>query len=548
MDLAKSGIEAEQGDPGYKWRVLVSVIAGTFMVILDATAINVAIPTLQAAFGVNGQKAAVDQIDAVITAYSLALGVVTPLAGFLGERLGVKRVYLFALGVFGAGSLLCSFAPSLTWLIVFRVIQGAGGGALVPLGTAMLTGAFTEKQRGIAFGLFGIAMVMAPALGPILGGYFVEYWSWHYIFYINVPVCIAGIVMGSLWLKEYRRGALARFDFPGIALSSVSFGLLLYAIQQGSHEGWTALSVIISLVAGVVLFACFIVVELRVPEPLLDLRLFRKRTFSSASVVGWVSTIALFGSEFLLPIYLQSLRGLSPLQAGLLLLPLAVAAGIVAPFSGALYNRIGPRWLIVGGSLLLAINTWNIANVALDTPYWFLMILFALRGIAVGLAHQTTINAAYTGLQPQQLPRASSLITSFRNVFQSFGVAVLGTIVTHQTDVYVSAAKSDMQHPATALGKEVVQQATLLFQQMTAKMPHLPPEALQKMHEKATAAATGKVLGTHMPHYLLQAINDAYWLTFWLSIATILLALTLPGAKKREAAKNPSTELRETVS
>lgn len=512
---------AESNDPNYKWRVLFSVVFGTFMFVLDATAVNVAVPTFQKVFGVAGQKASIDQVDGILTAYILALGIITPLAGYLSERFGIKRVYLTALAMFTLGSLLCSFAPSLAWLVIFRALQGLGGGMLGPLGISLLFSAFPERERGLAFGVYGIPLVVAPASGPVLGGYFVQYWSWQYIFWINIPIGILGVILGSLWLKEQRGGRAVTLDIPGVILSTISFGTLLYAIQRGSSAGWGSPLIVSLLVVGVATLAALFIVELRTEDPLLDLRLFTKRSYAFASIVGWVSSVALFGAEFLLPIYLQTLRGQTPLQAGLLVLPLAIASGIVTPLAGALYNRIGGRWLIAAGSILLAINTWELAHIELNTPFIELMGIVAIRGVALGLVLQTTLTTALSGLLPRQLPRASSLLTALRTVVQSFGVAMLGTIVTNQLTSYNTASANDIKNPATALGQQFVQ----LMQQI---QQHGAPPAI------AAKAAAGQILGVLIPQHFVQAINDAYYVTFFLALLSAALAFTLPGRPRKE--------------
>nr|HET6903314.1 DHA2 family efflux MFS transporter permease subunit [Ktedonobacteraceae bacterium] len=515
----------EQDEPGsnYKWKVLVSVIFGTFMVILDSTAINVAIPTLQKVFAVAGQKASVDQVDGVLTAYVLALGIITPLAGWLSERFGIKRMYLISLGLFVLGSILCSFAPSLPLLIAFRTLQGLGGGILGPLGISLLFGAFPDKERGVAFGLYGIPLVVAPASGPVLGGYFVQYLDWRFIFYINVPIGIAGIILGYFWLRETRRGTSARLDIPGVIFSTISFGALLYAIQRGSSEGWTSPRILTLLSVGIVALLILVFVELRSRDPLLDLRLFTKRTFAFSNIVGWVSSIALFGAEFLLPIYLQSLRGRTPLEAGLLVLPLAISSGITVPIAGVLYNRIGGRWLIAIGSVLLAINTWEFAHLTVDTGYTEIMVIVAIRGVALGLVLQTTLTTALTGLRPMQLPRASSLLSATRNVFQSFGIAMLGTIFTNQFAAYNAATQSDLHNPQTSLGQQ------FLHLVQTLQQRGVPAFVAPK-------AAMGQLLGQLIPQNFNQSLNDAYFVTFWLAVATIFLAFTLPGRPRQKAS------------
>lgn len=533
QSIASADIPAStaNGDPNYKWKVLVSVIFGTFMVILDSTAVNVAIPTFQRVFG-----ASVDQVDGILTTYVLALGIVTPMAGWFSERFGIKRVYLTSLGLFVAGSILCAFAPSLPFLIIFRALQGLGGGMLAPLGIALLFGAFSERERGAAFGIYGIPLIVAPASGPVLGGYFVQYLDWRYIFFINIPVGIAGIILGAIWLRENRRGTSARLDIPGILLSTVSFGTLLYAIQRGSSDGWTSPRILALLSIGLVAFLTFVIVELRVKDPLLDLRLFARRTYLFANMLGWVSVIALFGAEFLLPIYLQTLRGRTPLEAGLLVLPLAISSGIVVPIAGLLYNRIGPRWLIAFGSLLLAINTFEFAHISVDTSFLELMIIVAIRGVALGCVLQTTLTVALTGLRPAQLPRASSLLNATRNVFQSFGIALLGTIITTQFASYQKASVSDIHNPTTPLGQQFLHTVQALTQQ------GLPAFAAQKA---AMGQLIGNIFNPHSPIFqvnFITALNDAYWLTFWLSIATLLLAFTLPGRPKTDKTSGEGEE------
>jgi len=510
-------------DPHYKWKVMAAVVFGTFMAILDSTAVNVAVPTLQKAF-----NAQVDQVDAVLTSYILALGIITPLAGWLAERFGIKRIFLLAMGLFVAGSALCSLAPSLAWLVAFRAMQGIGGGLLSPLGLALLSGAFTEKERGLAFGLYGIPLVMAPASGPVLGGYFVEYLSWHYIFLVNIPIGIIGIAIGAIWLRESKHGSTAHLDIPGMVLSVVAFGCLLFGIQNGQSAGWTSAQILILLITGSIALVAFIVTELLVKEPLLDLRLFMKRTFASASVLGWVSAVALFGAEFLLPIYLQTLRGQTPLQAGLLVLPLAIGAGFTTPIAGALYNRIGGRWLIAFGSLLLAINTWQLATIDLNTSYLEVMEIVAIRGIALGCVLQTTLTAALTNLRPEQFPRATSLLNASRNIFQSLGIAILGTIVTSQFTAYQNDAVQSIHDPQSSLGQQFAHLVQSLLQH------GLPASAASK-------AALGQVMGEIFnPRgiifrmHFLQGLNSAYLVTFWLSLATMLLAFTLPGRKKKK--------------
>ena len=261
--------------------------------------------------------------------------------------------------------------------------------------------------------------------------------------------------------------------------------------------------------------------------------MFLKRTYASASVLGWVSAIALFGAEFLLPIYLQTLRGQTPLQAGLLVLPLAIGAGIVTPIAGALYNRVGGRWLILIGSLLLALNTWQLAHITLDTSYLQIMEIVAIRGIALGCVLQTTLTAGLVGLKPAQFPRATSLLNSTRNIFQSLGIAVLGTIVTSQFTSYQNDAVNSLHNPNSDLGHQLAQHIQALIQRGVPSLV-APKVALGQMMGEIFNP-NGLIFRTHF----LQGINDAYQLTFWLSIATAILAFTLPGRSRSKQEPEP---------
>lgn len=409
-------------DDRYKWRVLFSVVFGTFMSILDNTVVNVALATLQREFG-----ASISHTQGVVTYYALSLGMIIPVGGFLADRFGIKRVYVLSLAAFTLASALCGLAFSLNALIVFRILQGLGGGALLPLGTAMLFTAFPPNERGLALSVFGIPALVAPALGPTLGGFLVEYVGWRFIFFVNLPVGLIAVLIASRNLRERRSDTPARFDAPGFVLSLVAFGSLLYGLSNAATEGWTNPRVAGFLALGVAAFVAFVIVELRAPHPLLNVRFYRQHTYLVASITGWSAVIALFGATFLLPLYLQTVRGLTPFRTGLLLLPQAIAAILTIQVSGRLFDRIGPRYVVATGLTLLAVTTWGFVSLTETTPFWFLGILMAIRGMALACTVQPTQAAALSVIERDVLTRASSLLAVMRNVFQSLGVAILGT-------------------------------------------------------------------------------------------------------------------------
>jgi EmrB/QacA subfamily drug resistance transporter len=494
MSADQSTSAGERGLP-YKWRVLISVIFGVFMVILDATVINVALRTLQSEFSADTAR-----VQWVISVYTLALGIITPLSGFMADRFGIKTIYILSLLAFVTGSALCGIAPNLELLVAARALQGLGGGMALPLGTAMLFAAFPPQQRGLALGIFGIALVFAPASGPLIGGALVDHGLWRWIFFLNIPIGLVGAVLSILLLREGRSARKPRFDWPGFLLSTVGFGAVLYGASVAGEQGvgWTATQVLGSLLGGAVVLALFFVVELYVPEPLLNVRLFAKPTFLVANLIGYVSVVALFGAEFLLPLYLQVLRGQTAFQAGLLLLPLAIASGFVAPFSGQLLDRIGPRPLVAAGFALLAYNTYQLSQLTLNTSFVFLIWLLVVRGVALGLVIQSTQVAALADVPDPELPRGSSLINATRQTFQSIGVAILATVLASAVTVQGPPPNVDLKGP-------------------------IPPAILPLVHQFESQYLTG--------------LEHAYTVTFVAALIAVALALLLPGWPGRSWAR-----------
>ncbi len=441
-----SAITTEE-DPGYKWRVLASVVVGLFMVILDATVVNVALKTIQLNFHVT-----TDQAQWTISLYTLALGITTPISGFLGDRFGNKRIYLSGITLFVTGSILAgifSRTDYLLLLIIARGVQGIGGGIALPLGTALLFSAFPPKQRGAAFGIFGIVLVFAPAIGPLLGGWLVDHNQLPWIFFLNLPVGIVGLTIGLRFLHTSPRARHAHIDIPGIIFSALGFGAILFAASLAGEQsvGWSDIRVIASLIVGIASLVVFVFVEWRTPEPLLDLHLYTIPSFALANIASTVGIIALFGAEFLLPLYLQILRGESAFQTGLILLPLAIASAITSVVAGRISDRIGPRVPIVIGFLLIAYNTYQLSQITLTTSIVFIMFLVAIRGFGIGLIIQNSQLAALMDVPLSKLNRGTPLVQATRQTMQSIGIAVLATILSGAVTVSVTGAIADGNVP-----------------------------------------------------------------------------------------------------
>ncbi len=503
----------------YKWQVLATVIFGLFMVILDTTAVNVAFQALR-----QDLNASLNDAQWIISVYVLSIGISTPLAGYLADRFGIKRIYLSGLTIFVIGSLLSGLAPNLWLLVAARALQGIGGGITFPLGIALLLGTFPAAEQGLALGIFGIAALVAPALGPIVGGWLVDQNMWRLIFFINPPIGLLGVWLGSRLLRERKSERKPAFDTLGLVTEIVGFGSMLYATSIAATQGWTAPGVLVWFGVGAVGLVLFAIVELYIArEPLLDLRLFRRRIFLNASLLGYVSVVALFGAEFLLPVYLQALRGRTAFETGLILLPMALTGGIATPLAGRLYDKVGPRVLVGVGFSLLLVNTWQLSLLQADTPIEHILFLLALRGIALGLTVQTTLVTALSVVPLRDLARGSSLTNATRGVFQSVGVAVLATVLASTVSPQVQALQQQMSAaPVTADAPRV-------------GLCEAPPIAsLQALSASGSGVSDALALSNRV--ILQQACREnvagferAYRFTFYAAFLALVLGLMLPG-------------------
>jgi EmrB/QacA subfamily drug resistance transporter len=516
---ARAGLDA-------KWKVLISVVFGIFLIILDTTVVNVAFQTLRREFG-----ATLNDAQWIISVYTLSLGIVTPISGYLADRFGPKRIYTIGLAIFALASLACGLAPSLPVLIIARAFQGIGGGLAQPLGPAFIYRTFPAKEQGMALGFFGIALVLAPALGPILGGWLVDIDMWRWIFFINIPIGIVGYIVSSKWLPIDSAKRIVKADPLGIVTASIGFGSVLYASSLVANYGWTDATVLTWYAVGATAIIAWIIVELYVAEePMLDLRLFRTPTFAMANLIGYVSVVALFGAEFLMPVYLQALRGYSAFESGLTLLPLAIAAGITTPLAGRFFDKIGPRPLITIGFTILVINTWQFTQIQADTSITTIMWLLALRGVALGMTVQTTFATALSSAPAPKLARASSLVNGTRFVVQSIGVAILATVLTSTLSAEVKSLQNQAEEATTATRTPF----GLCETPGVAPEDNIPPAAAATLKDLPTdQAATAKAAIRAQ----IQAACDqnvlgfeaAYLLTFYVGLCAIVFGLFLPG-------------------
>lgn len=403
------------------------LVAGMFMSVLDISIVNVAIPAIQNEFG-----GTTEDVQWVITAYSLALGVVVPVTAWTGDRFGLDRVYNLALLTFAAGSALCGMAWDLDALVVFRIIQAIPGGILPVITLSMLYRIVPRQQLGAAMGLYGVGVVFAPAIGPTLGGYLVEYVNWRLIFYINVPIGILGTVAALLLLPRFPAVIRRRFDVGGFVTIAAGLFALLLATSKGEDWGWLSYRVLGLLTVSVLSLALFLVIELEVSDPLLDIRVFRYWAFTNSLMLLTMLVVALFGVLFYIPLFLQQAQGLGALDSGLTLLPQAVVMGILMPIAGRIYDWIGPRWPAVIGLSIAAVSTYLLHDLTIDMPREQLMGVLMGQGVGLGLAMMPIMAGGIAAVPVAQSSIASAFNNVARNVAGALGVAGLTAILTIQ--------------------------------------------------------------------------------------------------------------------
>ncbi len=438
MDSAQASVK-RFGNFDPRWLALSVTTIGSFMSILDSTIVNIALPSILRDFNIdlkNGQL--------VLTIYLLALAVVIPLSGFLADRVGMKRLYITTLVCFTAGSFLCGFAWNLPSLVFFRALQGLGGGMLQPLGMAIVFTMVTPLERGRFMGILGLPMLLAPIVGPTLGGYLVEYSSWRTIFLINLPIGLLNLVLAYWLLKEHPRKPEARLDVPGFALALLAFPGILLALSLGEEHGWGSPITIGLGTVGVLALVAFALVEWRQPNPLLQLRLFQQPMFALGMAINFVTQFSLFGIQYILPLMLQTVHQLGAARTGLVLFPSGILSFITMNLSGRFYNRIGPRILAGSGLTVLLVTTFLLGRTVAGTSLYFIGGLAALRGLAMGLCMMPVQTAAYNTVARADMPRATALTNMLFRMFGAVSTTALTTILLLSLRLQGAPAGSDV--------------------------------------------------------------------------------------------------------
>jgi EmrB/QacA subfamily drug resistance transporter len=408
------------------------VVLGAIMSILDITVVNVALPTFQTIFGTSpDHPIAYSTVAWTVTAYTLALATVIPLTGWAADRFGTKRLYIVAVILFTAGSVLCAGATSIAMLIGFRILQGLGGGMLMPLGMTIMTRAAGPARMGRLMAILGVPMLLGPILGPILGGWLIENASWHWIFLINAPIGLIAAIYASFALPKDAPAPSEALDVLGVILMSPGLALFLYGISSIPGKGtMNTPKVYVPMAIGVVLIALFVAHTFRTTHPLLDLRLFRNRNLTVATTTMFLFGAAFFGGLLLVPTYFQQVRGESTLHAGLLVAPQGIGAMVTMPIAGALSDRFPVGRIVPVGLLLIITGMFSLTTITSTTPYPTMIIILFVMGLGMGATMMPIMTSALKTLTSHEVARGSTLLNIVQQIASSVGVAVMSVLLT----------------------------------------------------------------------------------------------------------------------
>ena len=437
----------ERGEP-HKWLIAGSVLIGTIMAVLDTSIVNVALADMSGTLG-----ATIEQITWVVTGYLLSNVLVMPIIGMLSMRYGRKNLYLVSLALFTIASMLCGLARSLETMVLVRAFQGIGGGVLMTVAQAILRESFPPKEQGLAMGMFGMGVVLAPAFGPTLGGWLTDKYSWPWIFYINLPIGIVNYILVQRFVHDppYLVRDKGKIDWPGLALMITGLGAIQLMLEEGARHDWFESSFIVRLTAvGVFGLLLFVWRELRTDRPAVDLRIMKNTAFSSATMIGGALGMGLMGSIFLLPLFLQNIVRFNAMQAGVALMPRSLAMAVLMPIGGKFYNKLGPRVMVAAGLIISAVSFLQLAHMTADTGFQELLWPQVLQGAGFSLVFVALTTAAFASIEKPKVTAASGLYNVVRTVFGSIGIAAAASQLStvSAANHAVLAERASMTNPA----------------------------------------------------------------------------------------------------
>ncbi len=494
--------------------VVVVLILGMFVSILNQTIINVALPPLMNEFNVSTSTA-----QWLITGFMLVNGILVPISAFLVSRFTYRKLFVAAMLFFTVGSIICAISGNFTMMMTGRVIQAVGAGILMPVGMNIFMTLFPPHKRGAAMGLLGVAMILAPAIGPTVTGWVIENYSWNLMFY---AMFIIGLIITFLSLKFFTLAqpvSKTKLDVFGVVSSSIGLGSLLYGFSEAGNNSWTSAEVVISLIIGVVGIAVFIWRELTTDNKMLDLQVFKYPVFTFTLVINAIVTMALFGGMLLLPVYLQNIRGFTPIESGLLLLPGSLIMGIMGPIAGKLFDKYGIRPLAIVGLAITTFATYKFTTLSMDTPYSVIMTDYIIRSIGMSFIMMPIMTAGMNALPMKLISHGTATQNTSRQVAGSIGTAILITLMTQQTTAHVA----DYGNMLTTSNPILVDKVHGMGQSLAA---------IAGSAQAGDAMSTQLLFGQISKLSAINGINDAFLIATILAGIAWVLSFFLPSGNK----------------
>ncbi|HDB4577336.1 TPA: DHA2 family efflux MFS transporter permease subunit [Staphylococcus aureus] len=497
------------GEGVSRGKILAALLFGMFIAILNQTLLNVALPKINTEFNISASTG-----QWLMTGFMLVNGILIPITAYLFNKYSYRKLFLVALVLFTIGSLICAISMNFPIMMVGRVLQAIGAGVLMPLGSIVIITIYPPEKRGAAMGTMGIAMILAPAIGPTLSGYIVQNYHWNVMFYGMFIIGIIAILVGFIWFKLYQYTTNPKADIPGIIFSTIGFGALLYGFSEAGNKGWGSVEIETMFAIGIIFIILFVIRELRMKAPMLNLEVLKFPTFTLTTVINMVVIMSLYGGMILLPIYLQNLRGFSALDSGLLLLPGSLIMGLLGPFAGKLLDTIGLKPLAIFGIAVMTYATWELTKLNMDTPYMTIMGIYVLRSFGMAFIMMPMVTAAINALPGRLASHGNAFLNTMRQLAGSIGTAILVTVMTTQTTQHLSAFGEELDKTNPVVQDHMRELASQYGGQEGAMKV-----LLQFVNKLAT----------------VEGINDAFIVATIFSIIALILCLFLQSNKKAKA-------------
>ena len=496
------------GGSSYKWLLLFNVMLTTFMAVLDSTVVNTGLPVIMGTLG-----ASMNSAEWILTGYMLSMATILPAAGWLSDRFGYKRLFIFSLVVFTIGSFMCGNSTAIGELAFWRIFQGIGGGLLMPVGMAVVTTVFPVEQRGMALGFWAIASAASVSFGPLIGGYLVDNLNWNYIFFVNIPIGVFSIIYTMIVQQEYKTGIRQKFDIPGFVTSAIFLPVFLYGLSEVTSStntrGWSSPLVLGCMWVAAVSFVLFIYTELTVKNPMINLKIFKDHNFSLANLIVFIFGVGMFGSTFLIPLYMQDSLGYSAYQTGLFFLPVGFLQAVASPLAGNAARWVNPKVVIVLGLLLLCSSFYMNYSFSFLTDKWYIMVSLYLRGVGLGILYPPLLNVSLRMISNQQMAQASSVTNIVRQIGGSFGVAMFSHLLSQRRTFH-----TERYHEAIAYSEQT-------YTNVVDGLRHFFSASGGLGHAESVSYAKRYILEHVDMEAYISGIDDVFFVAF----VTTLLAL-----------------------